>query len=638
MISSLIPIVLLILAAVSLAAFLRKPFSELMAPVLFAVIFTLYSFYIFDKLPLGTTFVTIGLLLLTASCAGSMLIHREGRRRLIQTVRSKTFLLFLAATAAFILFSVGKIVNLWDSLRLWGAYPKVLHTTGELQLGSRSVLYPSMQSYPPGMPLFCYYITSFSPTFPESSLYICYSLFGFAMLLPLLEGADRLGPRARYAVFIGILFVPWLISSVNDDYAQYYSCLFIDIPLGLCAGYTFFLLLRGRKNGVFDLLKICLACACLALLKDSGSFISLCCILAHTADCLMRKNSIPPFKRLLFILMPAVFLCYTWSSWDHLRNVWDVSNHLHLDLALPSLGEFVRIVYRFLVTPAFSFLTPFGSIGISLPAALLSIFTLKLLLCRYTQHALFRLELVDIGSQVLCYAGFFIGYCLIFINNIRTGEYPSYSRYMNTILISALYIFSTDCIFRYNKVFHRIWEKIHAYSVKDTDIGALTRCVLKLGKFALVASLIMFVTMTLVNREHAGGALYVSARKTADAVCASVPAFEDGEYTDVYLVIPGEDENNYRLHHRIYFELIDDGIRVKNYFDERDITVPELGYDADSFMDHLIREGYDYVVLVWSSDQLDAQFGSLFQAGGTNTVYKVSPEDCSLVPIGQPKA
>ena len=385
MLYSLIPIILLIISAISLAAFLHKPFSELMAPVLFAVMVFLYSFYIFDALPLGTTFVTISLLVLTIFCSGSLLIRR-GYCHVIHTVRSKTFLLFLVAMALFLLFSAGKIVNLWDSLRLWGAYPKVLHTTGELQLGSRSVLYPSMQSYPPGMPLFCYYITSFSPTFPESSLYICYSLFGFAMLLPLLEGADRLGPQARYAVFIGILFVPWLISSVNDDYAQYYSSLFIDIPLGLCAGYTFFLALRGKKNETFDFLKICLACACLALLKDSGSFISLCCIVAHTASCLMCKNSIPPFKRLLFILMPAVFLCYTWGSWGHLRNVWDVSNHLHVDLVLPSPGELVRIVYRFLVTPAASPLFPFGSIGISLPVALLSIFTLKLLLCRYTHR------------------------------------------------------------------------------------------------------------------------------------------------------------------------------------------------------------------------------------------------------------
>ena len=638
MVSSLIPIVLLILSAVSLAAFLRKPFSELMAPVLFAVIFTLYSFYIFDRLPLGTTFVTIGLLLLTASCAGSMLIHREGRRRLIQTVRSKTFLLFLAATAAFILFSVGKIVNLWDSLRLWGAYPKVLHTTGELQLGSRSVLYPSMQSYPPGMPLFCYYITRFSRTFPESSLYVCYSLFGFSMLLPLLEGAVRLGPRARHAVFIGILFVPWLISSVNDDYAQYYSSLFIDIPLGLCAGYTFFLALRGRTQGAFDLLRICLACACLALLKDSGAFISLCCVIAHIGSCLMHDNDIPPIRRLLFILTPVVFLCYVWGSWRYLRIVWNVSNHLRLDLAAPTLGEFVRIVYRFLVTPAATLLFPFGSIGISLPAALLSIFTLKLLLCRCTQQELLRMEILDIGSQFLCYAGFFIGYCLIFIENIRFGEYPSYSRYMNTILISAIYIFAADCIFRYNKILFHIGNWIGEYSRKDTAWGVLMKSMIKISKLALMASLIMFIATTLVNRQHAGGALYVSARKTAAAVCASVPPFEDGEYTDVYLVIPGEDENNYRLHHRIYFELIDDGIRVKNYFDERDITVPKLGYDADSFMDHLIREGYDYVVLAWSSDQLDAQFGSLFQAGGTNTVYKVSPEDCSLVPIGQPKA
>lgn len=633
MLFALFPIFLITAAAVLIAACLRKPFSELFAPLLFFVMLTLYGFYIFDLLPLGRAVVTGLLCSAVILCTVFLVRAQYGRQHLLLTIKNPTFHLFLAAFLIFLIFATGKIVNLWDSLRLWGAYPKVLHTTGELQLGSRSVLYPSMQSYPPGMPLFCYYITSFSPIFPESSLYVCYSLFGFAMLLPLLEGAVRLGPRAKYAVFIGILFVPWLVSSVNDDYAQYYSCLFIDIPLGLCAGYTFFLALRGQKNETFDLLKTCLACASLALLKDSGSFISLCCIVIHAASCLMRKNSIPPFKRLLFILMPAVFLYYTWGSWSHLRNVWDVSNHLHLDLVLPPPGDLVRIAYRLLVTPATSPLFPFGSIGISLPAALLSIFTLKLLLCRYTQRELFRLELVDIGSQVLCYAGFFIGYCLIFFENIRTGEYPSYSRYMNTILVCALYIFSADCIFRYNRLFLQLSEKIRIYSGRDTDSGAFVRCVLKLGKLALVASLTMFVIMTLVNREHARGALYISARKTADAVCASVPAFEGGEYTDVYLVIPGDDENNYRLHHRIYFELIDDGVRVKNYFDERDITAPELGYNADLFMDHLVEKEYEYVVLTWTDEDLAATFGELFPNSGTNTVYKIDPEARRLVRI-----
>ena len=638
MLFALFPIFLITASAVLIAACLRKPFSELFAPLLLFVMLTLYGFYIFDLLPLGRAVVTGLLCSAVILCAVLLVRTQSGRQHLLLTIKNPTFHLFLAAFLIFLIFAAGKIVNLWDSLRLWGAYPKVLHSTGALQMGSGSVLYPSMQSYPPGMPLLCYYITSFSPTFSESSLYLCYSLFGFALMLPLLEGAGLHGKSARYAAFIGILFIPWLLTSVNYDYAQYYSSLFIDMPLGICAGYTFYQAFRRLENNLFHTIIFSLSCACLALLKDSGSFISLCCILGAAISCMLRRNGIPPVRYLPTILAPSLVLAFVWCSWDYLRDVWCVSNHLRLDLVFPSAGEIVRMGYRFLITPATTLLFPFGAIDISLPFALLTIFSLKLLLCKYTQRSSMTLELVDLGIQVLCYGGFFIGYCLIFMENIRTGEYPSYPRYMSTILLCALYIFSADCIFRYHISISHFLQTVRAFACRKTPHGKMLHGILKLGKVALIASLILGIALTMLNREHAGASLYVSARNTADAVSAAVPSWEEGTYTDVYLVIPGEDRDNYRLHHRIYFELIDDGIRVKSQFDEMNISAPELGYTPDSFMEHLTREGFDYVVLTWTDDDLSAEFGTLFPDQGNNLIYKIDHQTATLIPIPAPTA
>ena len=49
-------------------------------------------------------------------------------------------------------------VLLWDELRLWGAYPKILFYDGSLQLDGDAQLINIMRSYNPGMPLFLFYV------------------------------------------------------------------------------------------------------------------------------------------------------------------------------------------------------------------------------------------------------------------------------------------------------------------------------------------------------------------------------------------------------------------------------------------------------------------------------------------------
>ena len=635
MLYSLIPVILLTAAAISLAAAMRRAFSELFAPVICTAILVLYSFYIFDMLPLGATVVTLGLIAAIICCAGPLLLSKEKRQFLLMTVQDKVFLLFLAAMVVYLLFSAGKIVNLWDSLRLWGAYPKALHTTGALQLGEESVLWANMQSYPPGMPLLCYYITSFSPVFPESSLYFCYSLFGCSMFLPLLKGAEKWGKRALYASFIGIIYIPWLISSLNDDFGQYYSSLFIDLPLGICAGYSFFLAFHKWETDTLHRIQLCLSCTCLALLKDSGSYIALCCIVGAGVNTLLRRDIRILMKRFLWLLASTLlFLCIR-QTWKDATAIHAAANHLQLEFALPSVGNLARIAYRFLITPATSLLFPFGSISISLPAILLTIFFLKYLLCRCSERQLLKSALAEILVEALCYAGFFAGYCFVFMEKIQNGEYPSYSRYMATVLMSTLYVFSADCIFRHGAFITQILHRLRNVAHKEDPLGVFVRTAARICKIVLAASMVLFVAMTVISREHPGKQVYINAQKTAEKISTTIPTTQDGPYTDVYLVIPGIDDSAYRLHHRIYFELIDDMVRVRNHFYTQDITSPELGYDPDSFMTCLMTEGYEYVVVAWTNDELLDRFGTLFPNKGTDLIYKVDPETASLIPITQ---
>jgi len=634
MLYSILPFILVITATISISAYFRKSFAQLFAPVLFAVMLTLYCFYIFEALIWGRLAVILMVLFAIVVPGIVLLRSGDGRKRMLAAVRAPSVRFFILAFFLFVIFALGKFVNLWDSLRLWGAYPKVLHTTQALQLGETSVLYPSMQSYPPGMPLLCYFFTSFSPVFPEKVLFLTYSVFSFSLMLPLLEGVSSGKLKTQIWVFLGILFIPRLISSVNEDYAQFYSSLFIDVPLGLCCGYCLFHAFRRFGDCAFESLRMALVCGCLVLLKDSGSYIALCGIIGAMLCCILRRKGKSLHKAILCMVPAIVIFAFCWGSWSHLRNVFIVSNHLQLDNPIPSVSVLVRIAYRFLITPATSPLTPVGTLAVSLPFALILIFATKILLCISCRREQLRNEIADISVQIICYGGFFLGYCMIFIYQIAEGIYPSYSRYMNTLILSAMYIFSADLICRYPDFLSQLSDSLQSVAGRTDMLGCFFSGVRHIARFVVLATILMSTIMILADRETPDDPVYVTARETADAAVNTIHTANTDGYTDLYLCIPGENPDNYRLHHRIYFELIDDGIRVLNYFDERDITSPELDYTPESFVTHLLDKGYDYVLLTWNDDTLKERFGTLFPEEGSNILYKVDRETLTLVRLG----
>ena len=139
----LIPVLLLTGSAAALSMHFRKHFADLLAPVVFGVMLLLYSFYGFGLLNLGRILVTV-LLLLTLLVP--LILRRPEKTRIKEFLKTPSFLLYLVGVAACMLFAANKFISLWDCLRLWGAYPKALHTTGALQLGPDALLFDVMQS------------------------------------------------------------------------------------------------------------------------------------------------------------------------------------------------------------------------------------------------------------------------------------------------------------------------------------------------------------------------------------------------------------------------------------------------------------------------------------------------------------
>lgn len=617
MLFSLIPFLLLAAAGVSLSAITGRKFAKTIAPVYFSVILILYIFYICGMLPSGRMAV-IALCLL--ACAGAAL---RRPRALKEILASPDFLLYLVGAALFLVFTRTKFVHLWDCLRLWGAYPKALHSFGTLQLGADAALYPIMQTYPPGMPLLGYFFTGFSPVFSESALFFTYSLFGFSLLLPFV-GAIA-GRKGKIAAFLTVILLPWMITNtLNNDYSFYYGSLFIDMPLGLCCGYFLYRAFRQLGRDPFENLCVLLSCGCLALLKDSGAFLALCGIAGGGLLMTLRKEK----KGFVWLALTLALLLGIWGSWKYLLGIYAASSNLTLNNPIPSLSALVRIFNQFLSAPVTGYSSFAGAVSLSLSAALLLVFAAKLILCLCGEREDLKAELIDLAVQTVCYAGFFIGYCLCFVPEIEGGEFPSYNRYFCTLITSALMILAGDCLFRHRELLTELCSRLKNLRQEDSAAGRLVNYTLIAGRWALILAMAFALVMIFLDRHSIQDPVYVQAEEMSEKLTASTQ--KQGLWTDVYMVMPAPDLS----HHRTYFNLIDDGIRIRNFFDTVNITSSGCGYTPDSFLAHLTAEGYDYVLISRADKLLVEEFASLFpeaETGDVRLLYRVDPANARLV-------
>ncbi len=623
MLYALIPLGMLTALTMMLAVKWKREFSDLFAPVLFSAMAVLYGCYIAGVLVWGR-------IALIAGCCGALvwmllgLLGKDaGQQELHRVAFSVDFRCFLGAMAVAFLFALGKKADLIDCMRLWAAYPKALLTDPTtLQMGEVSVLYPSIQSYIPGMPLLCYFFCSFAPQFSESAVFFTYNIFLFSLMLPLIQGQHR--RKVLLPAFLAMVALPWLLTSGNEDFGECYTSLFIDLPLGICCGYVLFASMHRFGRGWVENGQCMLGWCALVLLKDSGAYLAVCCILAAVVFLRRRWNG----RNILCLILGALCAGALYCSWKFLRGQYTVANHLSLTAAIPSLSVLARIGWRFLSTPVVTPLLVIGSFGISLPLALMMIFGCKVLLCCHGEKENLKMEIWDIAIQVLCYIGFFLGYLSVFIHYIEEGNLPSYPRYMTTLVASALYILAADCIFRHSGM---IAVFVQRFARAFPRLYREGKCIFR---GLAVATLIFFTLLTLADRYALPDSVLRQAQQTAQVATEQIPA-EDEDYVNLFLCVPGEEGYDPYLHHRVYFELIDDGLRVLNYYDNTNLASDSLGYTAESLLDYLINNGYDYLLLAWSTPELQERFPALFPESGENLIYRVDAQQRTLVPQSQ---
>lgn len=596
MLTSVAALVFLFLMASGSAAILHRRIEK-MFPVCFCgVILWLYPFYLCNAARLGVVLL----------CSASILLFLTGWRKkgTLRSYATSIFtpgaVVYLCICATFLFFFSGNVVSLHDELRLWGAVPKAIHATDKLQLGHDSPIFSIMQSYPPALPLLCYFFTAFSKTFSEGALYVGYTCMALSFFVPALSKWEWQQWKLLAPAGLLILLLPLVLTSHFEDYGMFGMALFVDPLLGIVMGYSF-VMARGKpQTDVCRSICFAMVLGTLCLLKNTGVvFASVALVISLILE---RKE----LNRRM--LLPVLALPATIGSWKLLLLLRDIHDLVPLQMHRLSSEEILNVLRAIVSRPMVAYKVPLGFFASF--AFVYSVMWGIFYAVSRTKTIKERKRNGWIAAGFLVSAiAYIYGYALIYGKNLE-----SFARYMAALLLGlAVYIlaeFLPDCI--HWKLFTRLsnLRKRAALAVAAICLTAA------LGTVSVWRSL--YPVNELIAEEDA------EAQNLHQLVQQNLSDGEDGW---IYLVIAGDGIENSHIHHRIFFDLISSNINLRNGFAQTQVVVPGRNNPAEVWAQEL-RDGCNFVYLLSVEDALRPVFKELSQDDPEpRSLYRVYKSD-----------
>lgn len=588
--------------------------------------------------------------------AGVFKFYKNGKMEIETLLPQLTgIFVFIFICAILYLICRSNVVRNWDELRLWGAYPKALHFYGSLQLGNDADLFANMQPYPPGMPLFLYFLTSFSFHFSDWQLFWGYAVFGASLFYPVIL---RIGGKLRnfwlYAPCIAVIVLfPKLFYSFGDDGETYFISLFVDAALGLLAGYSFYRATKISMKNNYDLISFSITVAFLTILKDTGILFAISAIVIAVISNLIAnkysKNIQPEKNRWNMVvrtIIPLLCCAMVWIIWKFSLLYYGVTTNASIFL------KPVDLITRFnLFTDNIQKLTTYIMLNFSDEqmgyAFALSFFAIDFFLLiisflhvrKKTCNVLiltYSTVLVLLSQLV-----FIFGYTYVF-----ASTWLSLHRYMGTLMLNYslfVFLFCLDQSKRSGVNKFDVYKldsgfKIIPKSKKGSGSNIVKAAItISLSLILLVASIYIrsaYHPYDDIQSSLANKAI-VMADKIADKI-ANDDNRPDKEKVNIYLMY-NQDNGVDLMHHLLYYDLIGSGARIYNFLGEKmtDVDANDKTVIAKSKeLKRIFKDGcYDYVFIYSVEPLLSDQYGDVFNVSSpimSDSLYKINKEDGSL--------
>ncbi|MDO4735098.1 MAG: hypothetical protein Q4A51_07535, partial [Lachnospiraceae bacterium] len=243
----------------------------------------------------------------------------------------------------------------WDELRLWAAMPKALHFSQNLQVGEGSLLYSTMQSYPPGMALLIYFFTAFSGTFSYGSIYVVYWIFLASLAMPVLKRTTWKQWYIMPPVFFLLIMIPIILTvngaEASGDWNFFFASLYIDPILGCLMGYAFYQAVKDPYQDAFSLCGFLLTLFVLPSFKNIGAVYA--CVafaagviihLLKTVDKTKKLSLSAGVKTVMTLITPVIAIALSYFSWQYIIHTKGTGEFIDMKLAGFTWTKFVGVL------------------------------------------------------------------------------------------------------------------------------------------------------------------------------------------------------------------------------------------------------------------------------------------------------
>ena len=358
MLSVIINLLICLAASWALGRILNRRIEECVPVTFMGTIVILYFFYLFNLPVIGRFFVYAGMLALFIA---ALLKHFKDESTTIRTnyffpeILTPGILLLVVMAFVFMIYAFKLKPAVWDELRLWAAMPKALHFSQNLQVGEGSLLYSTMQSYPPGMALLIYFFTAFSNTFSYGSIYVVYWIFLASLVLPALRKTSWRQWYVMLPVFFLLIVIPILLTvngaEASGDWNFFFASLYIDPILGCLMGFAFYQAVKDPYQDSFSLCGFLLTLFVLPTFKNIGAVYACVAFAAGvvihllTAGDKAKKTSLSAgVKTVLTLIAPIIAIALSYFSWQYIIHTKGTGEFIDMKLAGFTLTKFAGVI------------------------------------------------------------------------------------------------------------------------------------------------------------------------------------------------------------------------------------------------------------------------------------------------------
>ncbi len=600
------------------ACVLDKNFEEGIPLYFLGVIFFLYLFYIIDLLKIGL-FLALFISFLLYATSAFYLVRKKNVKEALKRLITPGALCFTLLYLIIWYLTKDSLLYLFDELRLWGAYPKALYYTDNIQFGNDTLLYAikGMDTYLPGIQLFQYFCMKILGNFQENYLHFSFCLLGAVLFLPLLKNIKWKNFYVIIPYMIFVIFTPMIFYNNGLDWGFYYKSLYVDSILGLAIGYNFYLLTKNPYKNKFNLINYLLSIALVYLLKENGIIFCLISIFVSiVTEILYYKNKdYRKIKNYKLIVIPIIFLLFLMFSWSLSLRTYDKAGSVSsvftpskmTQLITKPTDEQKRIIKDDLYTSYTRSMVGSSIIEINkyltyINIILFYVLTAIVIIILSSKKQRLKYLFPSVGIIGSSFAYWF---ALIFLYALKYGDVLCFERYNNTTLL-AIFMFLGLVII----------ENVLKHDKKFMKLAIVLVSIIVFIPFRSIGD-----STLLQGNDYSydyNKKILNETMKDEKKILSKVKPSKDG--VNIFFATY---EDFPIMHHRLYNLLIDNNIKIKNYFG----SVNNY-QDKEEFVKYLLKENYDYVFVYNYDDKMKTFLESAFDTTiKEETLYEIIGEN-----------